>query len=162
MTAVGAGQLERARVRTGAVAAPRKKPFPWQTAIVHALLIACIAVVAFPLYYAFVISTQNIQEVIQRPPLLYTSSHLIENYAEAWRKVHMGRMLFNSFVMGVLQGRSSSPCCRPSPSSLDSAAACSASDDLPHAHVVGPCASCPPEVVGTRLAQHLPGADHPG
>ena len=101
MTAVGAGQLEQARLRTGAVAAPRKKPFPWHTAVVHALLIACIAVVVFPLYYAFVISTQNIQEVIQRPPLLYTSSHLIENYAEAWRKAHMGRMLFNSFVMGV-------------------------------------------------------------
>ncbi len=101
MTVVGAGQLEQVRVRTSAVAAPRKKPFPWQTAIVHALLIACIAVVAFPLYYAFVISTQNIQEVIQRPPLLYPSSHLLENYMEAWRKAHMGRMLFNSLVMGV-------------------------------------------------------------
>ena len=101
MSAVGAGQLEQTRVRTGAVAAPRKKQFPWQTAFVHALLIACIAVVVFPLYYAFVISTQNIQEVVQRPPLLYPSSHLLENYAEAWRKAHMGRMLLNSFVMGV-------------------------------------------------------------
>ena len=101
MSAVGARQLEQARVRTGAVAAQGKKPFPWQRVIVHALLVACIAVVVFPLYYAFVISTQDIQEVVQRPPRLYPSSHLFENYAEAWRKAHMGRMLFNSFVMGV-------------------------------------------------------------
>src|SRR5436190_2399501 len=101
MTAVGAGQLEQARLRTGAVAAPRKKPFPWHTAVVHALLIACIAVVVFPLYYAFVISTQNIQEVVQRPPRLVPSSHLLENYAQAWRKAHMGRMLLNSLVMAV-------------------------------------------------------------
>ncbi len=99
MSAVGAGQLER--VRVGVVAAPRKKPFPWNAAIVHALLIACIAVVAFPLYYAFVISTQDIQQVVQRPPRLIPSSHLLENYAEAWRKAHMGRMLLNSLVMAV-------------------------------------------------------------
>src|SRR6266496_5521108 len=101
MTVVGAGQLEQVRVRTSAVAAPRKKPFPWQTAIVHALLIACIAVVAFPLYYAFVISTQDIQEVIQRPPRLLPSTHLVENYAEAWRKSRMGHLLVNSAIMGA-------------------------------------------------------------
>jgi sn-glycerol 3-phosphate transport system permease protein len=101
VSAVGAGQLEQARVRTGTVAAQQRKRVQWQKTIVHALLIACIAVVAFPLYYAFVISTQDIQEVVQRPPRLYPSSHLLENYAEAWRKAHMGRMLFNSFVMGV-------------------------------------------------------------
>jgi sn-glycerol 3-phosphate transport system permease protein len=101
VSAVGAGQLEQARVRTGALSEQRKKPFPWSKMVVHALLIACIAVVAFPLYYAFVISTQNIEEVIQRPPLLYPSSHLLENYPQAWRKAHMGRMMFNSLVMGV-------------------------------------------------------------
>jgi len=101
MMSVGAGQLEQARARVGSVVAPRKKPFAWQSLIVHALLVACIAVVAFPLYYALVISTQDIQEVVQRPPRLYPSSHLLENYAQAWSKAHMGRMLFNSFVMGV-------------------------------------------------------------
>ena len=99
MSAVGAGQLER--VRVGAVAAPRKKPFLWNAVIIHGLLIACIAVVVFPLYYAFVISTQDVQEVVQRPPRLIPSSHLLENYAQAWRKAHMGRMLLNSLVMAV-------------------------------------------------------------
>src|SRR5207244_12956094 len=89
------------RVRVGAVAAARRQPVPWNTVILHALLIACISVVAFPLYYAFVISTQDVQEVVQRPPRLVPSSHLLENYAQAWRKAPMGRMLLNSLVMAV-------------------------------------------------------------
>src|SRR6202171_307985 len=98
---IGAGQLEQARVRMGAVAAPRKKPFSWTTQVIHAVLIACIAVVAFPLYFAFVVSTQDIQQVVQRPPRLMPSVHFLENYGEAWRKAHMGRMLFNSLIMAV-------------------------------------------------------------
>ena len=101
---IGAGQLEqaRARVGTGTVAATRRKPpVSWNTLAIHALLIACIAVVAFPLYFAFVISTQDIQQVVQRPPRLLPSVHALENYVEAWRKAHMGRMLLNSLVMAV-------------------------------------------------------------
>ncbi|MCI0546797.1 MAG: sn-glycerol-3-phosphate ABC transporter permease UgpE [Candidatus Rokubacteria bacterium] len=63
---------------------------------------ACVAVVAFPLYYAFVISTQDLTEVVQRPPRLLPSGHLLENYAEAWRRVNLGRMLWNSLVMAVV------------------------------------------------------------
>src|SRR5258705_12168749 len=98
---IGAGQLEQARVRMGAVVAPRKKPFSWTTLVIHAVLIACIAVVAFPLYFALVISTQDIQQVVQRPPRLLPSVHALENYVDAWHKAHMGRMLFNSLVMAV-------------------------------------------------------------
>ena len=46
--------------------------------------------VAFPLYYAFVISTQDLQQVVQRPPRLLPSTHLLENYAEAWRQGEHG------------------------------------------------------------------------
>ena len=101
MSAIGVTSVEVARAGAREALAQRRGPVNWQALVIHALLVSCVAVVAFPLYYAFVISTQNIQEVIQRPPLLYTSSHLLENYVEAWRKAHMGRMLFNSFVMGV-------------------------------------------------------------
>jgi sn-glycerol 3-phosphate transport system permease protein len=88
-------------VETGTVAAPGRKPFSWNTMVIHALLIACVAVVAFPLYFAFVISTQDLQQVVQRPPRLLPSVHAVENYITAWGKAHMGRMLFNSFVMAV-------------------------------------------------------------
>lgn len=93
--------LERARVRERVAAAPRRKPIRWGGWLVHALLIACIAVVAFPLYFAFVVSTQDLQQVVQRPPRLLPSSHLLENYEAAWRKANMGRMLLNSALMAV-------------------------------------------------------------
>ena len=96
MSAVGAN-----RVATVVVPEGRRRPFPWGTVAVHALLVACAAVVAFPLYFAFVISTQSLQEVVQRPPLLLPSGHLIDNYVTAWLKVNMGRMLLNSLLMAV-------------------------------------------------------------
>ena len=99
MSAINAGRLERVQVR--AHAAPRGRRFPGGPLLVHALLIASIAVVAFPLYFAFAVSTQNIQQVVQRPPRLLPSSHMFENYAEAWRKSNMGTMLVNSALMAV-------------------------------------------------------------
>jgi sn-glycerol 3-phosphate transport system permease protein len=83
------------------VAERRRRPVDWGTLVVHALLIACVAVIAFPLYYAFVISTQEVNEVIQKPPRLWPSTHLLENYAEAWRRSHMGRLLVNSTIVAV-------------------------------------------------------------
>ena len=99
MSAVGTTQLEHVHAR--AAAAPRQTRIPWGSVLVHALLIACIALVAFPLYFAFVVSTQDLQQVVQRPPRLLPSSHMLENYAQAWRKASMGSMLFNSAVMAV-------------------------------------------------------------
>ena len=101
MSAVGATQLEQAQVRARAAEAPRRERAGGGTLLVHALLIACIAVVVFPLYFAFVVSTQDLKEVVQRPPRLLPSTHLVENYTEAWRKSGMGVMLFNSAVMAV-------------------------------------------------------------
>jgi sn-glycerol 3-phosphate transport system permease protein len=101
-TTVGADTLARPRVTTvERVAERRRRPVDWGTLIVHALLIACVAVIAFPLYYAFVISTQEVNEVIQKPPRLWPSTHLLENYAEAWRRSHMGRLLVNSTIVAV-------------------------------------------------------------
>jgi len=79
----------------------RQRSLPWASIVLHALLIACVAVIAFPLYFAFVISTQDITEVVQRPPRLLPSTHLVENYAAAWRKSRMGHLLLNSAIMGV-------------------------------------------------------------
>ncbi|HSE92601.1 MAG TPA: sn-glycerol-3-phosphate ABC transporter permease UgpE, partial [Methylomirabilota bacterium] len=51
--------------------------------------------------YAFVISTQSLEEVIQRPPVLVPSTHAVENYLEAWRRSGMGRLLVNSAIVAV-------------------------------------------------------------
>jgi len=79
----------------------RRRPFPWESLVVHVLLLLAVAVIAFPLYYAFVISTQEVSEVIQKPPRLLPSGHLLENYAEAWQRSGMGRLLLNSAIVAV-------------------------------------------------------------
>jgi len=69
--------------------------------VVHLLLLASIAVIAFPLYYVFVLSTQSMEEVMVRPTILRPSTHLIENYVAAWTQAGMGRKLMNSLGVAV-------------------------------------------------------------
>jgi sn-glycerol 3-phosphate transport system permease protein len=80
----------------------KRRPFAWGQLIVHLLLLACVAVIAFPLYYALIISTQTIDEVVARPPILTPSSHVVTNYGEAWRRSHMARLLWNSSVVALV------------------------------------------------------------
>jgi sn-glycerol 3-phosphate transport system permease protein len=99
---VGAETLAAPRVATAErVGERRRPPFPWATLLIHVALLACVAVIAFPLYYAFVISTQELSEVVQKPPRLLPSTHLVENYAEAWRRSGMARLLVNSTIVAV-------------------------------------------------------------
>jgi sn-glycerol 3-phosphate transport system permease protein len=74
----------------------------WPSLVVHLLLLLCVAVIAFPLYYAFVISTQTVEQVIARPPLLTPSTHAVQNYAEAWTRASMPRLLWNSAVVAIV------------------------------------------------------------
>ena len=67
----------------------------------HAILVTAVLVIAFPLYYAFVISTQTQSEASSLPPRLLPSTALLQNYAEAWRRTNLGRLLFNSAVMAL-------------------------------------------------------------
>ena len=86
----------------GRTAEARRRPIAWGPIVVHVMLLACVAVIAFPLYYAFVISTQTVDEVMSRPPLLRPTGHLLQNYADAWGRSHMARLLVNSAVVAVV------------------------------------------------------------
>jgi sn-glycerol 3-phosphate transport system permease protein len=99
---IAAARMPTVTVATATVPHRRRPPWPWGTLLVHAGLLLAVAVIAFPLYYAFVISTQTVQEVVQKPPVLVPSAHLLENYATAWRKSGMGRLLFNSAIVGIV------------------------------------------------------------
>lgn len=97
----GAGSLAtRAEVAVEAREAPRRRP-DWNGRIAHGILLAAVVLLAFPLYYAFVISTQSLSEVSSLPPKLLPSTSMLQNYAEAWQRVQMGRMLFNSAIMAL-------------------------------------------------------------
>ena len=73
----------------------------WSAMLAHAILVAAVLMLAFPLYYAFVISTQSLGQVSSLPPKLYPSTSLLDNYVEAWQRARMGRLLVNSAVMAL-------------------------------------------------------------
>jgi sn-glycerol 3-phosphate transport system permease protein len=86
------GALRRARTR-------RRRD--WHAVAAHAILGAAVVLIAFPLYYAFVISTQTLEQASRLPPRLWPSTALVANYAEAWEKAQLGRLLLNSAVMAL-------------------------------------------------------------
>ena len=75
----------------------------------HAVLIGGVALVLFPIYVAFVASTQTMEEVMTVPMRLLPGSHGLENYAavmahgsERGSSAPVGRMMLNSFVMAMV------------------------------------------------------------
>jgi sn-glycerol 3-phosphate transport system permease protein len=73
----------------------------WRLILVHATLLAAVAVIVFPAYYALAISTQSLAEVTATPPALTPSRHAWANYAAAWTRIGLGRLLVNSFVVAI-------------------------------------------------------------
>ncbi|MER1941910.1 sn-glycerol-3-phosphate ABC transporter permease UgpE [Castellaniella sp. FW104-16D08] len=74
--------------------------------ISHAVLILGVVVIAFPLYVAFVASTQTAQEVAQAPMSLIPGGHFLENYwtvltGNAVNTPPVGRMLWISTFMAL-------------------------------------------------------------
>jgi sn-glycerol 3-phosphate transport system permease protein len=81
-------------------AVPKEK-FDWTKVIIHLFLIIAVLLICFPLYYAFVLSTQTMEEVMVTPQKLLPSSHLLDNYIKIWNRVNMGQLLFNSAVLAL-------------------------------------------------------------
>jgi len=83
---------------------------PGLTLLTHAVLVAGIAVVAFPIYVTFVASTHTLDDVVRAPMPLTPGHRLVENYgtvlAHGLRSAGgapVGRMMLNSLVMaGVI------------------------------------------------------------
>ncbi len=73
----------------------------WGGALAHLILVVSVVVLAFPLYYALVISTQTVEQATSLPPTLVPSTRVLENYVAAWQKAEMGRLLLNSAVMAL-------------------------------------------------------------
>ncbi len=80
---------------------------PWLTYLTHAVLWLSIAVVAFPIYVAFVASTHELQALLQRPMPLLPGGHMVENYVAALSGASkavgapVALMMFNSLVMAL-------------------------------------------------------------
>jgi len=73
----------------------------------HALLIAGVAVVAFPVWITFVASTLTAREVLDAPMSLLPGSHLWENYAFVLKTgtgggAPLSRLLVNSLISALV------------------------------------------------------------
>jgi sn-glycerol 3-phosphate transport system permease protein len=75
----------------------------------HAILIAGIAVVLFPIYVAFVASSHDLSVVLDAPMTLAPGRHLVANFTEALRAgtvktsgISVGTMMLNSLVMALV------------------------------------------------------------
>jgi len=81
---------------------------PGFTFFCHALLIASIVVVAFPLYIAFVASTQTAERMLQFPLPLLPGGEMLHNYTtvlthgvEGASTAPVSKMMLNSLVMAL-------------------------------------------------------------
>ena len=81
---------------------------PWVTFLSHAVLIAGVVVVAFPLYVTFVASTLTLDQIVQVPMPLLPGDHLIENYSQVLTagstkgsSAAVSTMLMNSLIMAL-------------------------------------------------------------
>ncbi|MFK0692436.1 sn-glycerol-3-phosphate ABC transporter permease UgpE [Mesorhizobium sp. IMUNJ 23033] len=87
---------------------------PLRTFIAHAVLILGILIVAFPIYYTFVASTQTLQTILKPPLPLLPGDQFWNNYSEALfggvgriGGVSVGRLLLNTTIMalGIAAGK---------------------------------------------------------
>ncbi|MBZ9774461.1 MULTISPECIES: sn-glycerol-3-phosphate ABC transporter permease UgpE [unclassified Mesorhizobium] len=81
---------------------------PLRTVIAHVVLILGILIVAFPIYYTFVASTQTLQTILRPPLPLLPGDQFWNNYTEALfggvgriGGVSVGRLLLNTTVMAL-------------------------------------------------------------
>jgi sn-glycerol 3-phosphate transport system permease protein len=82
---------------------------PLLDVISHAVLIGGALIIAFPLYVAFIASTQTLEEVMQMPMSLLPGDQLVENYRQVLTagstkgsKAAVADMLVNSLIMALV------------------------------------------------------------
>lgn len=71
---------------------------PWLDAITHAVLLAALVVMCFPLWVAFVTATLPFERLAEIPKPLWPDTRLFENMAEAWTRGGFADLFVNSVV----------------------------------------------------------------
>ena len=81
---------------------------PWHDFFAHAVLIAGVILVAFPLYVTFIASTQTYEQIVNVPMPMVPGDRMVENYTQALTSgsergssAPVGTMLKNSTIMAL-------------------------------------------------------------
>ena len=82
---------------------------PWLTVLAHAILLAGVALVAFPLYITFVASTLTLEQILTVPMPLVPGDQFWANYTQVLTAgsqrgaaAPVGRMMLNSLVVALV------------------------------------------------------------
>lgn len=70
--------------------------------LVHGLLILLVVVLVFPIAFAVITSTLTFQESYKYPPRLVPGNQFPVNVAEAWKRINLGRLFFNSSFISTV------------------------------------------------------------
>ena len=73
-----------------------------QEIFIHAILIILVIVLAFPVFFALVTSTLSFQESYEYPPKLIPGNQFTNNLKDAWDRINIGRLFFNSTLISVV------------------------------------------------------------
>src|SRR6266508_6731679 len=73
-----------------------------RTVLRYLALTALAAVVLFPIYITVVNSLLRPDDIVARPPVLVPTHPQFSSYGDAWRGVHLGLYLRNSFIVTTL------------------------------------------------------------
>jgi sn-glycerol 3-phosphate transport system permease protein len=67
----------------------------------HGILILGGLLVCLPIYFAFVVGSHRVADVLAVPPPWLPGDQFFENAAMAWQKGNLGRLFVNSFIVAV-------------------------------------------------------------
>lgn len=69
---------------------------------IHAILIILVIVLAFPVFFALVTSTLSFQDAYKYPPKLIPGNQFANNLKDAWERINIGRLFFNSTLISIV------------------------------------------------------------
>jgi sn-glycerol 3-phosphate transport system permease protein len=69
--------------------------------VCHGILILGGLMVCVPIYFAFVVGSHTVSEVLTIPPPWLPGTEFFANAATAWQKGNLGRLFVNSFIVAV-------------------------------------------------------------
>ena len=68
----------------------------------YAFLIAMALIVLFPFYWMIISSLKSLEEYRLNVPTFFPRQILLSNYAEAFTTASLGRLFYNTMIVGVV------------------------------------------------------------
>jgi sn-glycerol 3-phosphate transport system permease protein len=73
-----------------------------RTILIEIGLIAVSIIILLPIFLALTMSLKKPAEVFVYPPKIFPNSFYIQNYISAFNSINLGRLMLNSFIMGII------------------------------------------------------------